>query len=99
MANLKASIKDIRKTKRRTVYNNRLRVRIKKALKTFNTYITSQDFKKAQAVLPKLTKILDKASNKKVLKRKTSSRKISKLTKKLNTLKTAKNVKNTKKST
>ncbi len=90
MANIKAAIKDIRKSEKREVNNNRLRVRIKKAVKKFNTLLSS-DIEKAKELLPRVNKILDKAAGKKVIKKQNASRKISRLSKKLNT---AQNVKN-----
>ncbi len=99
MANLKASKKHIRQTKRRTVYNSRLRNRVKKAVKAFETLITNEDYKKAKLELPKIAKVLDKAAKKSVLKKETVSRKISRLTVKLNKrITAAKNVKTAKKS-
>jgi small subunit ribosomal protein S20 len=98
---LKASIKHNRQTKRRTVYNSRLRARLQKAVKAFNKHITAADKKAATAALPKIKKVIDKATKKKILKPGNASRKISRLTKKLNKLITAKkkNVKTAKKST
>ena len=39
MPNLKTSIKDLRSTKRKTVYNDRLRKRVKKSEKNFKDKI------------------------------------------------------------
>ncbi len=91
MANIKAAIKDIRKSKSREINNNRLRIRIKKAVKKFNLLVTS-DIEKAQELLPRVNKILDKAADKKVIKKENASRKISRLSKKLNTAKNVKDI-------
>lgn len=91
MANIKAAIKDIRKTKTRESHNNRLRIRIKKAVKKFNLLVTS-DIEKAKELLPRVNKILDKAADKKVIKKQNASRKISRLSKKLNTAKNVKDI-------
>lgn len=99
MANLKASKKHNRQTKSRTEYNSRIRNRVKKAIKGFEKSVTALDVKSAQKDLPKVTKILDKAVTKKILKPGNASRKISRLTVKLNKLITAaKDVKTAKKS-
>ncbi len=99
MANLKASKKHNRQTKTRTEYNNRIRNRVKKAVKGFEKFIAAADVKNAKKDLPKVTKIIDKAVTKKILKPGSASRKISRLTVKLNKLITAaKNVKTAKKS-
>ncbi len=93
MANLSASIKDIRKTKKRTVFNSRLRERIKRVVKEFNKLITLKEFDKAVKILPRLNKTLDKAAKDGVLKGKTAQRKVSRLSKKLNKEKSAIDVK------
>ncbi|HRI06118.1 MAG TPA: 30S ribosomal protein S20 [Candidatus Dojkabacteria bacterium] len=98
MANLKASIKDLRKTEKRTVFNTRLKDRIKRAVKQLNTLINAKDFDKAVKMLPQLNKVLDKAAKSHVIKKEAASRKISRLSKKLNKEKTAANVKATDKS-
>ncbi|KKR05593.1 MAG: SSU ribosomal protein S20P [candidate division WS6 bacterium GW2011_GWF2_39_15] len=98
MANLKASIKDLRKTKKRTTFNTRLRDRIKRAVKKFNTFITKKEFDQASKLLPQLNKVLDKAAKENIMKQKTASRKVSRLSKKLNKEKSATDVKTAKKS-
>lgn len=97
MPNLLSSKKDLRRTKRRTQYNSRVRERLRKAVKRFNTLLTKSDTDNAIAALSRVTKLLGKASQKNVLKKKTSSRTVSRLTKKLNKT-TANNVKTAKKS-
>jgi small subunit ribosomal protein S20 len=97
MANLKASIKDIRKTKKRTASNSRLRERIKRSVKKFNTLITTKDFAGASKLVPQLSKVIDKAAKVNVMTKNTASRKVSRLTKKLNKEKSATDVKTTKK--
>lgn len=98
MANLKASIKDIRKTKKRTVTNARLRERIKRSLKKFNTLLNAKDFASASKLIPQLSKVIDKAAKVNVMTKNTASRKVSRLTKKLNKELSAQDVKTTKKS-
>lgn len=98
MANLASSKKDIRRSEKRTVFNDRIRARVKKAIKSFNTFVAEKNVEKAAEMLPRATKVLGKASQKKILKKETASRKISRLTKKLNNLITATNVETVKKS-
>lgn len=95
---LKASVKHNRQAKRRTVYNDRLRERMKRAIKSFNKLVSAGDKKGAKLALPKIAKVVDKATKKKILKPGNASRKISRLTLKLNKLTATKNVKTAKKS-
>ncbi len=98
MPNLKTSIKDLRSTKRKTVYNDRLRKRVKKAEKTFKNNIEKKDSGKAEKSLKQAYKVLDKAAKKNVIKKGKASRKKSRLAIQLNKL-SIDNVKTTKKST
>lgn len=98
MPNLVSSKKDLRRTGRRTAFNDRVRNRVKKAVKKFSEFVTKNDVAKAQESLVQATKVIDKASQKNIFKKDTSSRKISRLTKKLNKLISAQNVEATKES-
>lgn len=98
MANIVSAQKDIRRIKRRTVYNNRVRNRVKKATKAFEKYLSTGDVEKAKETLPKVFKVIGKSSKKNIIKKGTASRKYSRMSKKLNKLITASNVKNTDKS-
>ena len=98
MPNLKTSIKDLRTTKRKTVYNDRLRKRVKRATKKFQVYADSNDEGKATESLKQAYKVLDKAAKKHVLKKGTASRKKSRLANQLKKL-SKNNVKTAKKST
>lgn len=91
MANIKSVIKDIRRTKKRTLYNSRLKNRVKDAEKAFEKAVKANDAETAKKYLTKLSKVADKATKKGVMKKGTVSRKKSRLAKKLNT--TAANVK------
>lgn len=86
MPNLKASIKDLRQTKRRTTYNDRLRDRVKKATKRFNTLVGEGKIDEAAKALPQVYKVFDKASKKNVIKKGNASRNKSKLASKLSKL-------------
>ncbi len=86
MPNLKASIKDLRKTKRKTVINNRIRRRLKDSVKAYNKAVETNDSKTAEKLHPRVQKMLDKAAKNGIIKKGTSSRKKSRLMKKLNSL-------------
>ena len=86
MPNLQASIKDLRQTKSRTVYNNRVRRRLKDSVKKYEDAIETKDQKKAEEHLPRVYQMLDKAAKRGIIKKGTASRKKSKMAKKYNTL-------------
>lgn len=84
MPNLQTSVKDLRQTKKRTIYNNRLRNRIKRATKRFDTLIEEEKYEEAEKMLPQVYKVLDKATKKNVIKKGNASRRKSRLASKLN---------------
>ncbi|WKZ31470.1 MAG: 30S ribosomal protein S20 [Candidatus Dojkabacteria bacterium] len=86
MANIKASLKSIRRTKTETVYNSRLKNRYRRAIKKYNTLLEQNDFEAAQQYLPKVYKLLDKAAKRNIMNKNSASRKKSRLTVKLNRL-------------
>ncbi len=98
MPNLKTSIKDLRSTKRKTVYNDRLRNRVKKSIKSFQSNISTGEKEKAEKSLKQVYKVLDKASKKNVINKGKASRKKSRLAVQLNKL-SKDNVETTQKST
>lgn len=98
MPNLKTSIKDLRSSKRKTVYNDRLRKRMKKSTKNFLDAVEKKDKDKAEKHLKQTYKVLDKAAKKNVIKEGNASRKKSRLAIQLNKL-SIDNVKTAKKST
>ena len=86
MPNLKASIKDLRQNRRRKVYNDRLRNRIKKAVKKQNTLVAEGKTPDAEKNIKNVYKVLDKAARKNVINKGRAARTKSRLTKKLKTL-------------
>lgn len=86
MPNLKTSIKDLRKNKRREVVNDRMRSRSKKSVKKFNTLLSDNNIDEAKATLKHIYKVLDKAAKKNVIKDGKADRLKGRLTKKLNTI-------------
>jgi len=86
MPNLQTSIKDLRQTKKRTVYNDRLRNRVRRATKRFDDLLKEEKFNEAEKALEQVYKVLDKASKKNVIKKGNASRRKSRLASKLNKL-------------
>ncbi len=84
MPNLKTSIKDLRKNKRREVVNDRMRSRSKKSVKKFNALLSDNNIDEAKATLKHIYKVLDKAAKKNVIKDGKADRLKGRLTKKLN---------------
>ena len=97
MPNLQTSIKDLRQTKKRTVFNDRLRNRVKRATKRFETLLEEEKYDEAQKALPQVYKVLDKAAKKNVIKEGNASRRKSRLASKLSKL-AQNNVRTSKKS-
>lgn len=86
MANLKSSQKDIRRTKKRTDFNLRLRKRLKKAKKTLETALTGGKKDVAEKAFMSFQKVADKAAKKGIIKKQTSSRRKSRIAKKINNI-------------
>jgi small subunit ribosomal protein S20 len=97
MPNLKTSIKDLRQNKKRKTVNDRLRNRIKRAVKKQNTLVDEGKVQEATKNIKNVYKVLDKAARKNVIKEGRADRTKSRLTKKLNEL-SQNNVKTAKKS-
>lgn len=81
MANKQAAIKYLRKTKKRNVKNVAVKNDIKLHIKAVRKSIEAKDYAKAEEALTKAIKLLDKASQNKVLNKNTVARKKSRLTK------------------
>lgn len=101
MPNLKASIKDNRQTKKKTLFNSRMKRRLKDTVKELSTKMTEGNEDTAKGLLSRTYKMLDKAAKVNVIKKNTASRKKSRLAQKYNKVfnkETATNVEPTKKS-
>jgi small subunit ribosomal protein S20 len=85
MANIKAAIKYIRKSRKNRARNVKVKDNIKKLIKQALKLISIKDKGAAEAV-KKAVSALDKASENGILHRNTSARKKSRLTKKLNVI-------------
>ena len=82
MPRLNASIKDVRKTKKRTLRNITVRTQVKRAVKAAVKAIENK--KDAAALISKACSAIDKAVKNGVFHKNTGARKKSKLVKKLN---------------
>ncbi|MFH1782503.1 MAG: 30S ribosomal protein S20 [Candidatus Omnitrophota bacterium] len=85
---LKAALKSMKVTKRRTLRNQSISSRLKTETKKFIDLISSKNIDGAKKQLHILVSELDKASSRGVIHRNTASRKKSRLMKKLSSAKT-----------
>jgi small subunit ribosomal protein S20 len=86
MANTKSAKKMVRKIAKRTAVNKARRTRMKSSVRAAEEALKSGDKKKAAAALKLVEPQLMKAAQGSVMHKKTASRKISRLTKRLRTL-------------
>ena len=87
MPNTKSAIRRAKKTRLQTSINRIRKSKYKSAIKQMSNYIVSGKIKKAQDFLPKFHSQLMKIAKTGVISRKTVSRKISRITKKIKKLK------------
>ncbi len=87
MPQKKASIKDVRRIKRRLVQNNKVRRTIKELIKDAKSAATKGDTAKAQELMRQLQKAVDKAAKCGLVKANTAARKKSRLSKAIRTAK------------
>ena len=83
----KSAIKHLRQTKKRTVLNKKAKDRLKSLVKQIRKALGIKDKNKAAEALKKAVKALDKAAQKKIIKKNKTARLKSRLTKQLNRLK------------
>ncbi len=79
----KSAKKALRSSKRKKVFNLRRKNEMQKVVKDYKKLISTKKIEEAQKLLPKLQKVIDKASKRGVIKKNTASRKKSRLIKKL----------------
>tara|TARA_B100001013_G_C24507026_1_gene401489 strand:- start:467 stop:730 length:264 start_codon:yes stop_codon:yes gene_type:complete len=84
MPNIKSAIRRAKRTKIQTSINRIRRSKYKSAIRQMSNYLTSGKIKEAKDFLPKFNSQLMKIAKIGVIRKKTASRKISKITKKLN---------------
>lgn len=80
----KSAKKALRQTKKRTAQNQAVKVGLKKAIKELQKKIAAKDKTGAAALMPKVTKVLDKAAKVYVIKRNAAARYKSRLQKAVN---------------
>ena len=87
MPNTKSAIRRTKKTKIQTTVNKIRKSKYKSTVKEMISLINAGKIKEAKAFLPKFNSRLMKIAKTGVIKRKTASRKISRITKKINNIK------------
>ena len=84
MANIKSAIRRAKKSKKQTLVNRARKSKYKSVVKQMTTYLNSGKIKEARSFLPKFHSQLMKIAKTGSIDKKTASRKISKITKKIN---------------
>ena len=87
MPNTKSAIRRTKKTKHQTVVNRIRKSKYKSVIKEMSNYINSGKIKEAKAFLPKFHSQLMKIAKTGAIKKRTASRKISRVEKKIKNLK------------
>ncbi|HPI67243.1 MAG TPA: 30S ribosomal protein S20 [bacterium] len=87
MPQMKAAEKALRQTKKRTVKNDQIRKNLDYLLRSFKKAINIKDGQKSQEIAKQLAKALDKAAQKRVIKKNNAARKKSRLMKKVKVIK------------
>ena len=84
MPNTKSAIRRVKKTQTQASLNRIRKSKYKSAVKQMSTYLESGKIKEAKSFLPKFHSQLMKVAKTGVINKKTASRKISRITKKIN---------------
>jgi len=84
MPNIKSAVRRAKKTKKQALVNKIRKSKYKLAVKKMSVYLESGKIKEAKSFLPKFHSQLMKIAKTGVINKKTASRKISRLTKKIN---------------
>ena len=87
MANIKSAIRRAKKSKKEALINRARKSKYKSAVKQMVTYLNSGKASEAKKFLPKFNSQLMKIAKTGTISKKTASRKISRITKKINNLK------------
>ena len=87
MPNTKSAIRRVKKTRTQTSLNRIRKSKYRSAVKQMSTYLESGKIKEAKSFLPKFHSQLMKVAKTGVISKKTASRKISRITKKIKSLK------------
>ncbi len=83
MPNIKSAMRRVKRTRAQTLKNRIRKSKYKAAIKQMTNYIDTGKIKEAKEFLPKFHSQLMKISKTGVISKKTASRKISRLTKKI----------------
>ena len=84
MPNIKSSIRRVRKSRKQASINRIRKSKYKSAVKEMTIYLNSGKIKEAKSFLPKFHSELMKIAKTGIISKKTASRKISRVTKKIN---------------
>ena len=84
MTNTKSAIRRAKRTRTQASLNRIRKSKYKSAVKQMSTYLESGKIKEAKSFLPKFHSQLMKVAKTGVISKKTASRKISRITKKIN---------------
>ena len=84
MPNTKSAIRRVRRVKKQTFVNRIRKSKYKSALKKMELLLKSRDKKKIKEYFPKFQSILMQVAKSGVISKKTASRKVSRLSKKIN---------------
>jgi small subunit ribosomal protein S20 len=84
MPNTKSAIRRVKRTEKQALVNRIRKSKYKSAIKQMSIYLNSGKMKEAKSFLPKFHSQLMKIAKTVPIDKKTSSRKISKITKKIN---------------
>ena len=87
MPNTKSAIRRVERTRTQASLNRIRKSKYKSAVKQMSTYLESGKIKEAKSFLPKFHSQLMKVAKTGVISKKTASRKISRITKKIKSLK------------
>ena len=87
MPNTKSAMRRVKRTRTQASLNRIRKSKYKSAVKQMSTYLESGKIKEAKSFLPKFHSQLMKVAKTGVISKKTASRKISRITKKIKSLK------------
>ena len=87
MPNTKSAIRRVKRTRTQASLNRIRKSKYKSAVKQMSTYLESGKIKEAKSFLPKFHSQLMKVAKTGAISKKTASRKISRITKKIKSLK------------
>ena len=84
MPNIKSAVRRVRKSRKQALINKSRKSKYKLAVKQMTVYLNSGKIKEAKSFLPKFHSQLMKIAKTGTISKKTASRKISRVTKKIN---------------